>query len=299
MTMHADERGVDVPLVRRLLAAQFPEGAELPLSRVASDGTDNAIYRLGNELAVRLPRHPGAAESVEKEAEWVPRLAPLLPLDVPLPVALGRPGDGYPWLWTVCRWLPGERASMGAIEDLRDAAVQLACFVRAMRTVDPSGGPPPGDHNFDRGAPLAPRDERVRAALAQLEGTIDVASAAAVWERSLGAPAWDRAPVWIHGDLHGGNLLMREGRVSAVIDFGGLGVGDPACDVMVAWTFLPAEVRNVFRSELAVDDATWDRGRGWALSMGLIAFPYYRDTNPSLAASARRWIEETIADGDR
>ncbi len=175
-------------------------------------------------------------------------------------------------------------------------AAALAQFVVALRGIDPGGGPEPGEHNFERGAPLATRDEEVRGALRRLEGDFDVVAAAAVWERALAAPAWDRLPVWIHGDLHGGNLLIDGGRLSAVIDFGGLGVGDPACDVMPAWTFLPAEARPTFRAALGVDDATWDRARGWALSMGLIALPYYKDTNPPLAANARRWIGETLRD---
>lgn len=294
--MHPDERDVDAPLVRRLVAAQFPQWAGLDLERVQSDGTDNAIYRLGAAMAVRMPRYPSAAAQAEKEAEWVARLAPHLPLDVPVPLALGRPAAGYPWRWSVCRWVTGER---GMADDQRDAAAQLAGFVRALQRIDPSGGPAPGDHNFGRGSHLATRDEWVRDALTRVVDEVDVASATAVWEQALAAPVWDRTPVWVHGDLHGGNILVRDGRLAGVIDFGGLGVGDPAVDVMPAWTFFTADGRKAFRAELEVDDATWDRGRGWALSMGLIALPYYRVTNPVLAASARRWIEETLTDRDR
>ena len=294
--MHADEREVDEPLVRRLIAAQLPQWAGLDLERVQSDGTDNAIYRLGDDMAVRMPRYRGAASQVEKEAKWVPRLAPHLPFDVPVPLALGEPSEGYPWHWSVCRWVPGER---GAVDDERDAAARLAGFVRAMQRVDPSGGPPPGEHNFGRGSHLVTRDRWVRDALEEVSDEVDVAAAAAVWEQALAAPLWDRTPVWVHGDLHGGNLLVSEGRLAGVIDFGGLGVGDPAVDVMPAWTFLSAEGREVFRARLDADDATWDRGRGWALSMGLIALPYYRTTNPPLAATARRWIQETLTDRSR
>jgi aminoglycoside phosphotransferase (APT) family kinase protein len=297
--MHADELEVDASLVCRLLEAQLPEWADLPVERVRSDGTDNAIFRLGEDMAVRLPRYPGAAAQSEKEARWLPRLAPRLPLDVPVPLAAGVPGEGYPWPWLVARWLPGEVATAAPVADYLEAAVELAGFVAALRALDPAGGPGPGGHNFGRGAPLATRDEEVQGALARLHGDVDVAAAAKAWQRSLEADAWDAPPVWIHGDLHGGNLLVAGGRLSGVVDFGGLGVGDPACDTMPAWTFFPAEAREVFRSELEVDDATWERGRGWVLSMGLMAVPYYRDTNPPLAANARRWIEEALSDRGR
>lgn len=296
--MHADERDVDAPLARRLLIAQFPQWADLPLVRVASDGTDNAIYRLGDDMAMRMPRYPSAAAQATKESHWLPRLAPHLPLDVPLPLGLGEPDDVYPWPWSVVRWLPGEPASLVEVDAL-DAALRLARFVGAVQAVDAAGGPEPGEHNFGRGAGLATRDGWVRDALAQLDGMIDVAAARDAWEQALAAPAWERPPVWLHGDLHDGNMLAASGRLTAVIDFGCLGVGDPACDVMPAWTFLPADARPAFRAELGVDEATWERGRGWALSVGLIALPYYRDTNPPLAESARRWIDEVLADRDR
>lgn len=297
--MHADEIDVGPSLARRLLNAQFPQWAELPLARVASDGTDNAIYRLGDDMALRMPRYPSAAAQAAKEARWLPRLAPHLPLDVPVPLALGEPSDGYPWQWSVVRWLPGERASEAALDDAQEAAVLLAGFVAALRRLDTTGGPAPGEHNFGRGAPLAARDEWVRAALAQLDDVVDVAAAGAAWERALAAPPWERAGVWLHGDLHGGNMIVRGGRLSGVIDFGGLGVGDPACDVMPAWTFLPRKARSPFRAELGVDDDTWERARGWVLSMGLIALPYYRETNPPLAQNARRWIDDVLSDRDR
>lgn len=293
MTMHADEIDVDASLVRRLLTAQLPRWADLPLARVASEGTDNAIYRLGEDMAVRLPRYPAAAAQVEKELRWLPRLAPHLPLAVPVPLAAGEPGEGYPWPWSVTRWLSGEDAHAAPVADVDEAAAALARFVVALRQIDPAGGPGPGEHNFGRGAPLETRDEDVLDALAQLDGVIDVAGARARWERALSAPAWDGPPAWIHGDLHGGNLLVEGGCLNAIVDFGGLAVGDPACDVMAAWTFLPPTARPSFRAALDVDDATWERGRGWALSMGLIALPYYRETNPPLAANAIRWIRET------
>jgi aminoglycoside phosphotransferase (APT) family kinase protein len=295
--MHADELDIDVPLVRRLVAAQCPRWAALRIAPVRSAGSDNAIYRLGNDLAVRLPRRTGRTdESLEKECEWLPRLAPLLPLPVPVPLAKGVPGEGYPCGWAVYRWLAGETATRQHLADSRQAAADLAGFLAALQRIDIAGAPPPGEHNFFRGVPLATRDAAVRAAIASLRGVVDVGVVTAAWEAALRAPAWQGPPVWIHGDFCDGNLLAERGRLSGVIDFGGLGVGDPACDLIAAWSFLPARAREVFRTALAVDDATWARGRGWALSVALIALPYYRATNPVRVAYSLDRIGEVLAD---
>ena len=294
--MHADEVDTDISLVGRLVAAQFPRWAGLPIQPVRSAGTDNALYRLGDEMVVRLPRIHWAVAQVEKEQEWLPRLAPLLPLAIPVPLAQGTPADEYPWEWSVYRWLEGETATIERIADPGQAATDLARFVAALQRVDPTNGPPPGDHNSFRGVPLATRDAATRTAIASLHGAIDVGAVTGAWEGSLAAPAWDGLPVWIHGDLQSGNLLAVQGRLSAVIDFGCLGVGDPACDLMVAWTLISGETRDVFRAALSVDDGTWARGRGWALSWALIALPYYLDTNPAIVRDARRTIVCVLAD---
>lgn len=297
-TMHTDEVHTDVSLVARLLSTQFPQWADLPIRPVHSAGTDNALYRLGDDMVVRLPRIHWAVGQVEKEQRWLPRLAPFLPLAIPVPLAHGQPGEGYPWRWSVYCWLDGENVSIESIANPRQAAIDLAQFIVALQRIDATGGPPPGSSNSLRGEPLARRDRGTRAALATLHGALDTGAATAAWETALAAPAWRRPPVWLHGDLQSGNLLGAQGRLSAVIDFGCLGVGDPACDVMAAWLFLSAETRDVFRSVLQVDDATWARGRGWALSVGLIALPYYQSSNPVLAAIARRAIAEALADQD-
>lgn len=290
--MHAGEVSVPRELVSRLLIDQFPRWADLPLSPVPSAGTDNALYRLGDDLAVRLPRIHWAVGQAEWEAHWLPRIAPALPLAVPEPLALGEPGHGYPWRWSVCRWLAGDNATPERLSDPRQTAVDLAEFVAAMRTLDPNGAPE------GRGIPLAERDEAVRSAIGALHNDYNPDTLTASWETALHTPAWPGPPVWHHGDLHVGNLLARNGRLGAVIDFGCAGVGDPACDVMAAWLFLSAETRAIFRDVLGVDDDTWARGRGWALSMGLIALPYYRTTNPVLAGIARRAIDEVLADSE-
>jgi len=293
--MHADEVGTDVPLVRRLLAAQFPQWVNLPLEPVDSAGTDNAIYRLGHDMAVRLPRIAWARGQVEKEERWLAKLAPHLPLAIPVPLAKGVPAEGYPWHWSVVPWLEGENATIDRIGDLREAATDLARFVAALERIDPTDGPPAGARNFFRGVPLAERDPAVRNAIERPLDLVDVDAVTAAWDAALHAPAWHGAPVWIHGDLSSGNLLVVRGRLSAVIDFGCLGVGDPAADLSVAWALFTGESREAFRAALAVDDATWARGRGWALYPALLALPYYIDTNPAIVASARHTIEEVLA----
>jgi aminoglycoside phosphotransferase (APT) family kinase protein len=294
--MHPDEADIDLPLVSRLFAAQFPRWASLPLEAVPSAGTDNAIYRLGGDMAVRLPRIHWATGQVNKEQQWLPRLAPHLPLAIPIPLGLGVPAEGYPWHWSVYRWLPGENATRERLADLRQAAADLAHFIVALQRIDATGGPRPSPHNSGRGVPLAMRDTGTRAAIASLGSLLDTDAVTTAWDAALHAPVWDGAPVWIHGDLQAENLLVEQGRLSAVIDFGCLGVGDPACDVMIAWTLFSGESRDLLRAALAVDDATWMRGRGWALSTALIALPYYLDTNPVIVDMARHAIAEVLAD---
>jgi aminoglycoside phosphotransferase (APT) family kinase protein len=295
--MHPDELATDVSLVRRLIDAQFPEWADLPIRPFDSAGSDNAIYRLGDDMVVRLPRRAGrTVDSLDKEVEWLPRLAPHLPLQVPVPLAKGMPGDGFPCRWAVYRWLEGETAAAELIIDARRAALDLAGFLSALQQIDPADGPLPGEHNFFRGVPLATRDEAVRSAIAALQSELDVPPVTAAWEAALDAPNWPGPPVWIHGDFADGNLLLTRGRLSGVIDWGGLAVGDPACDLIAAWSFLPAAKRRHFREALTVDDATWARGRGWALSVALIALPYYWTTNPVRVAYSWNRIREVLAD---
>jgi aminoglycoside phosphotransferase (APT) family kinase protein len=290
--MHADELDVTTSLVRGLLAAQFPEWAGLPLARVESAGTDNAIFRLGSDLTVRLPRYASAARQVAKEQRWVPHLAPFLPLPVPVPVGFGEPALGYPFPWSVCRWVDGTNP-VAANDDL---ARDLAAFVTALRSVPAADGPAPGKHNFGRGVPLADRDALTREKLAACEGLVDVAACAAVWSSAVAVPAWDRPPVWVHGDLAPGNLLVCDNRLAAVIDFGGLGVGDPACDLQPAWNLLSPSARRTFRSALGVDDATWERGRGWALSVAIVGLPYYLPTSPAIVAGSLATIGAVLND---
>jgi aminoglycoside phosphotransferase (APT) family kinase protein len=291
MAMHADEIHTDAQLVARLLTGQFPHWAHLPIQPVASAGTDNALYRLGDDLVVRLPRIHWAVGSLDKEHHWLPRLAPHIPLAIPVPLAKGDPTEGYPWHWSVYRWLDGETPTVDHHGDSRQLAIDLASFITALQRIDPTDGPP-----SSRGGPLATRDEATRTAIEALRGAIDTHAVTAAWEAALAASPWTLPPVWLHADLAPGNVLLVRQRLAAVIDFSVLGLGDPACDLPIAWNLLPVGVRDLFRATLQVDDATWARGRGWALSIALIQLPYYRDTNPTLAASARHVIREVLAD---
>ncbi|MFG3103006.1 aminoglycoside phosphotransferase family protein [Streptomyces sp. NPDC048182] len=282
---------IDVALIRRLVDDRFPQWAGPALEEVRSGGLDHVIYRLGEGLAVRLPRRVGVAGHVRVEAEWLPRLAPALPLAVPVVVGVGEPGFGYPWPWAVSRWLDGEVATVELLGDSVEAAGELARFLGALHGF-------PVDH-ADEGLAawaLADRDRVTREGIAEVAGVFDAAAMTRVWDAALDAPAWDRPPVLFHGDFHTGNLLMDGGRLSAVIDFGGLGAGDPACDLMIAFTLLGAEARAVFRETLAVDDATWARGRGWALATGLNAYTYYAAVDDRIAAQTRRQIHAALAD---
>jgi aminoglycoside phosphotransferase (APT) family kinase protein len=300
--MHEGEIATNPELVYDLLAAQFPQWAKLPVARVASSGTTYALYRLGDDMVARLPLLAGDDEQLLKECAWLPRIAPLLPLAVPAPLALGEPGAGYPARWVVSRWIAGENATVAETGASVQVAGDLARFILALRQIDASDGPTYGNHNFGRGAPLATRDEEVREALAELAtppsglDNVALAACAAAWSEALAAPVWDGPPTWIHGDLHPDNLIWSQGRLRGVIDFGGLGVGDPACDLLPAWTLFTGEARSAFRAALEVDEASWARGRGWALSMALIAFPYYLHTNPAMVALSRHMIAEVLTD---
>jgi aminoglycoside phosphotransferase (APT) family kinase protein len=280
--MHADELEIDEALVRRLLAEQFPEWADRPLRRVEPAGTVNAIFRVGDDLSLRLPRRAGPTEPGGKEIDWLPKLAPVLPVEIPVPVAQGRPTGSYPWFWDVYTWVDGETAPVEKIDAIQ-AARDLAALVAALQHVDPAGAP------RGRGIPLAARDPEFRNWLARFDGDPAVT---AEWERALAAPPWDGPPIWHHGDLDVRNWLVRDGRISAVIDWGSMGVGDPACDVMVAWKLHSAEARDAFREALPTDDATWERARGWVVSQAVAALAYYTpDNNPTLYREAESWLE--------
>lgn len=297
--LHADQPDVDDALVRRLIASQHPRWTGLPVERVASDGTTNAIYRLGSEAAARLPLVRYGEDAIDVEGGCLARIAPRLPFTVPEQLATGEPGAGYPFRWSVHRWIEGRPVSRAPVGDLGALAEDLAAWIAALHRIDTTGGRDAALHDL-RGAPLAMRDADARRGLAALADEIDVGAALLVWEDALRAERWRRPPVWSHGDLLPGNLLARAGRLAAVIDFAGLGVGDPACDLMIAWGLFSGASRAAFHDALrdgaGLDEATWARGRGHALHHAAIYIPYYRHANPFGVAAARRQLSEVLGD---
>jgi aminoglycoside phosphotransferase (APT) family kinase protein len=301
--MRRDEITVDV--AGRLVAEQFPQWAGLPIAPVELNGWDNTTFRLGDGLLVRLPSGDGYAAAVEKEHRWLPMLAGHLPLPIPAPVGKGRPGSGYPWPWSIYRWIDGEPASVGRITDLTGFAGDLAAFLSALYAIDPVDGPPPGEHSAHRGGPLAHfDDEEIPESIQLLAAGIDPGAMTEVWQTAL-ASTWEHAPVWVHGDVVGSNLLVADGALSGVIDFGCAAVGDPACDLVMAWTFFDGDSAEQFRSGLSLDEATWARARGWALWKALVTVLRSKKQNRDAAADAGRFgwryppqqvIERVLAD---
>lgn len=288
--MHADELDLPVDLVRALLAEQAPQWADLPVRRLESSGTDNAMFRLGDDKVVRLPRIGWASGGVDHEAVWLPRVA--LPVTIPRLLLVGEPGHGYPWTWSVLTWVPGRNPVLDELDEPERLARDLAALVRAVRGIALDGG-------VEKAGPLADRDEQVRRDIAALVDDIDAPRVTAIWEHALATSEWDGRRTWVHGDLAPGNLLLVGNRLSGLIDFAGIGVGDPTLDLGVAWNLLPPRARQVFRDELDVDHRTWTRARARALAQALVQLPYYRDTNPTLAANARHVIAEVVAETAR
>ncbi|WP_203862068.1 aminoglycoside phosphotransferase family protein [Plantactinospora mayteni] len=298
MPIHDDEVRATVDQVRRLLADQCPQWADLPVTPLPEklEGTDHVLFRIGDALVARMPKIAGAVDQADSDARWLPALASQLPVRIPVPVHLGEPGAEYPWRWTVVPWVAGTTPPRLGCDDVV-LAREVAAFVRALHRIDPVGGPvkPPGS----RGSALVHADEEVRRALPRLaehDDGFEVAAAEAAWETCLAAPDWDRTPVWIHGDLQPGNLITNGDRLAAVIDFGALGVGDPAPDVAPAlWTFTGA-ARDAYREAVGYDDATWRRACGWALAPSLTGIDYYRHTFPRMAEHGRRMVRAVVAE---
>ena len=281
--MHIDEVDVDEALVRRLLASQLPHLADRPLAILEPWGTDHAIWRLGDDLVVRLPRIHWATEQVDHEARWLPLLAAHLPVAVPEPIAVGEPAHGYPYRWAVHRWLPGKAAALDRFDDPVTFGLDLAELVRALHRLPTDGAPAARN----RARPLEAYDDSTRDAIQRASHLIDADAALAVWREAVAAPPHDGPAVWVHGDLEG-NCLVRDGRLSGLVDWGSACAGDPAVDVQVVWSPLfTDESRRCFLTELDVDDATLARSRGAAINQACAALPYYLDTYPLIVE--RSW----------
>lgn len=290
--MHANEIVITVKLVEKLVATQFPEYADQSVQPVESSGTDNALFRLGSKLVVRLPRLPVKEAHIEKEYTWLPILAPHLPIKMPRPVALGKPNNEYPCQWSIFEWIDGRPVSETTVADINQTAKDLADFIKNLQRINAAGGPQPKG-TYDRGVPLARRDLPTREAIAKLEDMYDIEKLHSEWQTALDATSWQSDPVWIHGDLDGRNMLAKDGKLCAIIDFGSLNVGDPAYDAMVAWKIFSGESRNIFKEQLEVDEVTWTRGRGIVLSQAVMILSYYTmTTNPTLFKEAQKWMKE-------
>lgn len=283
-------------LVGRLIGAQFPQWSDLPVAAVEQGGWDNRMFRLGREMVIRLPSAACYEAQIDKEQRWLPKLAPCLPVAVPTPVGLGRPGCGYEWHWSVYRWIDGARLHPDGITNRGKLAVELALFLKALQLVDIKNAPQAGLHNFHRGGSLRVYDAETREAVELLAGELDSKRALELWAEAMNT-SWASDPVWVHGDFAEGNLLERDGSLCAVIDFGCMAIGDPACDLVIAWTFLERSASLRFRNAMGLDAATWRRAQAWALWKALITLVQARDVHPAEALRQRSILSTILEDG--
>jgi len=289
---------ITTALVRHLIDTQFPQWKGLSIRPVALSGWDNRTFHLGEDMLVRLPSSKEYAAQVEKEQFWLPRLSRQLPLSIPVPLALGEPGEGYPWKWSIYRWIEGDSAASAPTIHLEQLATDLAQFLNALHRINASGGPLPGPHSFFRGGFLSVYDAETRQAITLLKNRIDDVTVTKIWETAL-ATSWQGPPVWVHGDISAGNLLIKNDRLCAVIDFGQLTIGDPACDLAIAWTLFRKESRHIFQATLHLDTDTWNRGRAWALWKALIIAAGLVKSNTVEGTQCWQIIDEIIADYKR
>lgn len=288
--MHENEISIDTDLVQRLLVGQFPHLAERPLDLVRSTGTVNALYRLGHDLYVRLPRMGEWADSLDREWVWLRKLAPKISLEIPQPVALGKPSEYFPYSWAIYHWIEGTPYQSKENLDETQTARDLANFIKELRGVDKQNAPRGGR------APLIKLDAETCSAIKSIGMQENVDALIDIWNFSLKAKLWKNAPVWIHGDLIKPNLLVREGQIKAIIDFGSVGIGDPAADIVPAWSVFNSVGRKAFRQELDVDDDTWYRARGYALHQAVMIIPYYSGTNPAFVSMAKDTIDQILSE---
>jgi aminoglycoside phosphotransferase (APT) family kinase protein len=269
---------INLSLVVDLIAKQFPQWEHLSIRSVELSGIDNRTFRLGDTMLIRMPSAEGYSLQVLKEQKWLPVLAPHLSVPIPEPIAIGAPSKNYPWQWSIYRWIEGTSANALSIDDLKMPllAAQLAQFLKELHQVDATDGPVSGPHNYYRGAHPSVYDLQTRSAISALQNLIDADKATSAWDAALNSE-WSRPLVWVHGDFASGNILVKGGELTAVIDFGCMGVGDPACDLVIAWTFFKDEARAIFKESLDLDSNTWVRARGWALWKALITLDSLSD----------------------
>ncbi|TXI92912.1 MAG: aminoglycoside phosphotransferase family protein [Neisseriales bacterium] len=292
--MHENEFLINESMVQKLLDEQCPFLANLPLTPIPSTGTEHTLFRLGKDYIIRLPRVEWSIESVnktiEKEFKWVPQLAKSLKMSIAEPIFKGKPANDYPWSWTIAKWNDGHNPDFEKADEYNLLAKDLAYFLNDLHSVTLPNGP-----LSRRGLPLLKLDIETKKAIAELEGEINTQTVTELWTQLLNIPIWNHSHVWVHGDFLPGNILVKNNRLNAVIDFSDLGVGDPACDLIIAWSLFNSASRQLFRTYLEnIDNDTWERGRGWALSIALIMLPYYKYSNPTMATLARIMINNVI-----
>lgn len=294
--MHENELEIDENLVKELLTTQCPDWAHLPLKAITSSGTENALFRLGGDYVIRLPRVEWVTgsvnKSIDKEYKWVSKIAQFLKIPLSEPLFKGRSHKNYPWSWIIAKWNDGDNPCFEKENEYKILAEDLACFLNELHAIKLPNGPA-----SRRGVSLKLLDEETRKAIGELKGEIDIQPVTFLWTQLSNIPSWNRDSVWVHGDFLPGNILVQNGRLNAVIDFSDVGIGDPACDLIVAWSLLNSYSRKYFKENLDhIDEDTWERGRGWALSIALIMLPYYKNSNPILASLARKMIENVLCD---
>lgn len=296
--MHENELNVSYNLVHALIKSQRPDWANLPIKAITSSGTDNALFRLGDEYVVRIPRIEWATGSVNKgiakEYEWVSKLSSLLTTPISEPLFKGEPTKSYPWSWIIVKWNDGSNPNFEIENEYELLAKDLASFLNNLHGIKLAKGP-----SSRRGVALKELGEETRRAISELDGELNIQPLKTLWDQLSNVPSWNKEPVWVHGDFLPGNILVQNDRLSAVIDFSDVGIGDPACDLIIGWSLLNSHSRQIFREHLEnIDDNTWERGRGWALSIASIMLPYYKNSNPTLAKLARRMIANVLSDSD-
>lgn len=292
--MNAKQVLIDKSLVHHV-STQFPEWKNLTITPVEPGGWDNRTFRLGKNMLVRMSSAKRYEYGIQKEQKWLPKLAPHLPLLIPYPIALGKPDLAYPYEWSIYRWIEGETAEKGPISNYANFAISLAQFLIALQNIDSTNGPMAGAHNFYRGGSLRVYDSEMRQAITLLKGKIDKKTVIEIWESAL-ATSWNQSPVWVHGDISPGNLLVKNGQLYAIIDFGGLAIGDPACDLGITWTFFTGESREIFRKTFSFDSETWARGRAWTLWKALIIASGLSQTNNLEGKKCWQIINEILQD---
>ncbi|MDO8953640.1 MAG: aminoglycoside phosphotransferase family protein [Gammaproteobacteria bacterium] len=286
---------ITTQIVTTLIAEQFPQFAHLQIKPVDHGGNDNRTFRLGNEMSIRLPSAEEYVSQVQKEQKWLPKIASHLPLPIPQPIAMGVPSVDYPWNWSIYKWLEGKSANSleHSDADLETIAMQLAQFLSDFHKLNTAGAPAPGLHNWWRAAHTSIYDAETRFLIDKLKGFINADDSRSLWQRALNSK-WDRDPVWVHGDVASGNLLVKENRLSAVIDFGCMGIGDPACDLTIAWTFFRGKSRGIFKENLHLDEETWARARGWAMWKALYTISELENKSGTALAKQQQIIDAVM-----